>query len=402
MKVIGFIDDDPLTLTNVVSTFSGSENPILRLVSEVRKEGNKIRVISAYDVDAIVASGVLIKYLLQSDVRYEFITVLDVDHGVLTEDVPIISFDTQFKDLRRGVCVVRGERSEIRKLGNGFLLTTPYYSYMVLKALEDVMIVTNDVRYFVLTSMLSRYVPRIKAHPLDDSVRGFIKELTDLNLLKVVSGLKVFNYSLVDVEKALNRSLDIFIPGVGGVGVDKGFKGLSEEELSKAVLNRILTFSQQKFSTNDLVGDNYIINQDWFFRDAYEFLYALMIASDLYGAHYLVASMLIPNYIPLIRLKYEKVVDEVASAIYKVKEAGMQQIKKNVYKVRLDSLTALTPISKVFKSYVVPANSIIIYEYSNELYTSLLDNTLEAITSLIRGSYEVVGGLMKFKELKSP
>lgn len=391
-----------MTLANVIDTFSGSENPVIRLVNGARKDGSKVRVISTYDVDAVVASAVLIKYLLQIDVRYEFLTLLDVDSSVLGEDVPTISFDSQFRELKGGVCFVRGERQEIRKLGNALVVSAPYYSYAVLKALEDFMVVTSDVRYFVLASMLSRYVPRIKVGPIDDVVKGYIKELVDLNALKVVRGLKVFNYSLVEVGRALNRTLDIFVPGFSGVSAEGDFKGLSEDELSREVLSKVFTFSQHKFLSSDVVGDNYFVNQDWFFRDVYEFLYALMTISDIYGVQYIIASMVIPNYLPLVKFSYEGMLTQLMSTIYRVKEVGVQQIKKNVYKVRLNSLTALTPLSKVIKAYLVPSNSVIIYEVDNSLYMSLIDNTLEAVSSLVKGSYERLGSLVRFKELKGP
>ncbi|MEM4939131.1 MAG: hypothetical protein QXX69_06240, partial [Sulfolobales archaeon] len=227
-----------MTLASTINTFSGSENPILKLVSDAKKGGRKVRIISTYDIDAVVASGVVIKYLLQSDVRYEYLTVLDVGQDVLAEDIPTISFGIQFKELREGVAVVRGERYEVRRLGSNYVINTPYYSHTVLKALEDVMIVTNDVRYYVLTSMLSKYVPRLRTPPPDEVFRSYVRELCDLNLLKVVSGLKIFNYSLVEVDRALSRTLDLFMPGYSGVDVGRDVRNLSEAELSKEVLSR--------------------------------------------------------------------------------------------------------------------------------------------------------------------
>ncbi|MEM1819154.1 MAG: hypothetical protein QW399_03300, partial [Sulfolobales archaeon] len=118
-----------MTLASTINTFSGSENPILKLVSDAKKGGRKVRIISTYDIDAVVASGVVIKYLLQSDVRYEYLTVLDVGQDVLAEDIPTISFGIQFKELREGVAVVRGERYEVRRLGSNYVINTPYYSH---------------------------------------------------------------------------------------------------------------------------------------------------------------------------------------------------------------------------------------------------------------------------------
>ncbi len=388
-------------MAGMINTSSGSENPILRLVSDAKKEGCKVRVVSTYDFDAVVASGVFIKYLLQNDVRYEYLTVLELTRSALSEDVPTIAFDTHLRDLRRGVSLVRGERSEIRKVGNNYLLTTPHYSYTVLKALEDVMIVTNDVRYYVLASMLSKYVPRIKQQPMDDVVKGYVKELCDLNVLKVVSGLKIFNYSLTDLDKAISKTLDLFIPGYTGVRAGKDLKTLSSEELSKEILSKIAAFSEVKVSPNDLVGDNYFITQDWFFKDVYEFLYALMSVADLYGTQYIIASISTANYVPLIRLKYEELLGKITSNIYRCREVGPQQLRKNLYKVRLDSLTPITPVTKVLKSYLVPQNSAIVYEVGNDLYISLFDTTLESATSLVKGGYERVGNLIKFKELRT-
>lgn len=401
-NIITFLDDVPLTLASTINTFSGSENPILKLVSDAKKGSRKVRIISTYDIDAVVASGVVIKYLLQSDVRYEYLTVLDVGQDVLAEDIPTISFGIQFKELREGVAVVRGERYEVRRLGSNYVINTPYYSHTVLKALEDVMIVTNDVRYYVLTSMLSKYVPRLRTPPPDEVFRSYVRELCDLNLLKVVSGLKIFNYSLVEVDRALSRTLDLFMPGYSGVDVGRDVRNLSEAELSKEVLSRLATYSQVRVSTNDLVGDNYYIVQEWFFKDLYEFLYALMCVVDLYGVDYLVASIAITNYTPLIRLKYEGMLKDLFSSIYKVKDVGIQPIRKNVYKVRLNSLVPLTPICKVLKSYFIPTNSVIVYEVGNEFYTSLSDTPLEIAISLVKGGYERVGNLIRFKELRSP
>lgn len=389
-----------MTLASTINTFSGSENPILKLVSDAKKGGRKVRIVSTYDVDAVVASGVVIKYLLQSDVRYEYLTVLDVVQDVLAEDVPTISFGTQFKELKEGVAVVRGERYEVRRLGSNYVINTPYYSHTVLKVLEDVMIVTNDVRYYVLTSMLGKYVPRLKTAPPDEVFKSYVKELCDSNLLKVVGGLKIFNYSLVEVDKALSRTLDLFVPGYSGVDVGRDVRNLNEAELIKEVLSRLATYSQVRVSANDLVGDNYYITQEWFFKDLYEFLYALMSVGDLYGVNYVIASIAIANYTPLVRLKYEGVLKDLFSSIYKVKELGIQQIRKNVYKVRLNSLTPLTPICKVLKSYFIPANSTIVYELGNEFYISLFDTPLEIATSLVKGGYERVGNLIRFKELR--
>ncbi len=389
-----------MTLANMLNVASGSENPLLRLVSNARKDGSKVRIVSNYDIDAVIASGIVVKYLLQSDVRYEYLTTLDLDRAVLAKEVPTISFGTHLSELRNCVSLVRGERSEIRRLGDSYLVSTPYYSYNVLKVLEDVMIVTNDVRYYVLTSMLGKYIPRLKAYQVDDLVRNYVKELCDLNLLRVVRGLKIFNYSLVEVSKALSRSLDVFVPGYGGADLGRDVRSLSEAELGNEVLSSIAKFSQTKFLVNDLVGDNYYTAQEWFFRDMYEFLYALISVADVYGVHYIVASISVTNYLPLIRLKYEGLLKELAANISKVKDVGIQQVRKNLYRVRLSSQVPITPICKVLKSYFIPLDSIVVYELDNYLYISLFDTPLDSAASLVRGGYERVGSLIRFKELR--
>jgi len=286
---------------------------------------------------------------------------------------------------------------DLRKLGTIYEVLTPYYSYTIFKALEDFMIVTNDVRYYVLASMLSRFTPRVRYQQVDELLKNYLRELSDLNIIKVVRGPKLFNYSVYDLNVVLSRSLDLFVPRSSGV---KDLKGLSEEDLIKYVMNCISVFTQMKFSSNDLIGDNYIITQEWVFKDVYELLYALVSISDVYGVEYVVTSVLLTNYIPLIRFNYEELLKDLISKVYSVRDGGLVQVRKNVYKARLDSLVPLTPISKILKSYVTPLNSIIVYEFGNENYLPLSEVSLETIDAVVKKPFERVGALLKFKEFK--
>lgn len=386
---------DDVLLTSV-NMFKGVGDIILKLVSDVKK-GGKVRVVTSYDVDSVVAAGIILKYLQQNDVRFEYLTVLDVDGTSVLDDVPTVTIDVGVKDLKRSLSFIRGDRMDVRRLGTGYEVLTPYYSYTVFKALEDVMIVTNDVRYYVLASMLSRFTPRVRYQQVDELLKNYLRELSDLNLIRVVRGPKLFNYSVSDLSIVLSRSLDLFVPMYSGV---KDLKGLSDEDLIKYVMDGISGFTQMKFSPNELIGDNYIITQEWVFKDVYEFLYALLSVSDIYGVEYIITSILLTNYIPLIRFKYEKLLKDLISKIYSVRSGGLTQVRRNVYKVKLDSLTPLTPISKILKSYFIPPNSTVVYEVGSENYLPLSEAPLETVDSLVKRPYERVGTLLKFKEFK--
>lgn len=386
---------DDVLLTSV-NMFKSVGDLIIKLVSEGKK-GGKVRVVTSYDIDSVVAAGIILKYLQQNDVRFEYLTVLDVDSTSVLDDVPTITIDVGVKDLKRSLSLIRSERMDLRKLGTIYEVLTPYYSYTIFKALEDFMIVTNDVRYYVLASMLSRFTPRVRYQQVDELLKNYLRELSDLNIIKVVRGPKLFNYSVYDLNVVLSRSLDLFVPRSSGV---KDLKGLSEEDLIKYVMNCISVFTQMKFSSNDLIGDNYIITQEWVFKDVYELLYALVSISDVYGVEYVVTSVLLTNYIPLIRFNYEELLKDLISKVYSVRDGGLVQVRKNVYKARLDSLVPLTPISKILKSYVTPLNSIIVYEVGNENYLPLSEVSLETIDAVVKKPFERVGALLKFKEFK--
>ncbi len=376
------------------------EKAISSTIANISKEGWKLRVVASYDVDALIAAGIIIRYLQQNNVRYEFLPLPTGVKFKSNDETPTFALDVDVHGPQYYISFTKGSNLGISKLGKNLVVSTPYYSALFIKVLENLMILTNDVRYYSLGATLSKLIPRIKVKHIDANVKNLLSELCDINLIKVVRGIKIFNYSVLDIANALKTSLDIFIPGYSGVDVDRDVKGLSEEDLIKDLINKLEATTQTKVLSNDLYGENYLITQEWLFKDAYEFTYALLSFLDLHGAYYLTASLIISNYTSYIKQLYRAVFKDIVSNIYKIidsKEA-ISRVKQGVYKVRLGRLTPLTPISKVLKSLILPTNSLIVYELDDFLYVPLSEVT--DVKLLVKDDYEVVGGLIKFKELR--
>lgn len=374
------------------------EKALSNLLSSAKRVGIA-RVISSYDIDAIVAAGIMIRCLMQNDIGFEYLVVPGGSSYKVLDEVPSVVIDVEVEGPSGRVGVNRGNIS-LSKVGNNSIsISAPYYSQTMMRALENLMVITNDVRYYTLAVTLSRFIPRIRVRHVDSSVKNLITELSDMNLVKVVRGIKIFNYSVSGLDTALSSSLDLFIPGYSGMELTKDLRVLAEEELIKDIIMKLETTVQVKLTPNDLYGDVYLILQEWSFKDVFELLYALLTFLDLYGAEYVILLVLVSSYASFLKQTYRKVFKDIVGSAYNVlTNKNVQRIKQGVYKVRLDSLPPLTPLNKIIKSYLLPINALIVYEVDNNYYVPVSEVT--DIRMVIKGDYEVVGGIVKFKELK--
>ena len=256
------------------------EELLLKFINDVGRKEGRIRLITSYDLDSVVAGGMLFKYITLNDTLCEYLSLID---EIPSDDTPTITIGFASKNLTNSLQIIRGNQVSLHRLGATHIIHAPAISPFILKILEEVMVITNDLRYLASVAILSRYVPRLKAVKFNEFERDYINELVDMNLIKVIRGPKIFEYSVTNIDKALSKSLDIFVPGYSGRQVSKDIRSLSEDELTKDILSKIQTVSSLKISVNDVIGENYLIMQEWFFRDLYECLYALMSVADTYG-----------------------------------------------------------------------------------------------------------------------
>lgn len=374
------------------------EKTISGLLNNAKRVG-VARVISSYDIDAVVAAGIVIRCLMQNDVGFEYLALPNGSSYRVLDEVPNIIIDVEVEGPSGRIGVNRSSTS-LSKVGNNSIsISSPYYSQTMMKALENLMVITNDVRYYTLAVTLSRSIPRVRVKHVDSSIKNLITELSDMNLIRVVRGIKIFNYSASSLDIALSSSLDLFIPGYSGMELTKDLRVIAEEELIKDIVMKLEATVQVKLTPNDLYGDVYLIHQEWFFRDVFELLYALLTFLDLYGAEYVILSVLVSNYASLLKQTYRKAFKDVAGKAYDIlSNKNIQRVKQGVYKVRLDGLSPLTPLNKIIKSYLLPINALIVYEVNDNYYAPASEVT--DIRMVIRGNYELVGGILKFKELK--
>jgi len=372
------------------------EELVLKFINDVGRREGRVRLITSYDLDSVIAGGMLFKYAELNDIYCEYLTLIDEVPG---DNVPTITLGFTVRNLTNGLQIIKGSQLAINKLGAIQVIHTPTISPFILKVLEEVMVITNDLRYLTLTAVLSRYVPRLKAVKFNEFERSYINELVDMNLVKIIKGPKIFEYSVTSIDRALSKSFDIFVPEYSGRQVSKDVKSLSEDELIKEILSKIQLVSSFKVSANEVVGENYITMQEWFFNDLYECLYALMSVADTYGIEYVLSATIIRTYIPWIKLYYRSVFNDITENVYSIiSEKNIQKVRGNLYKVTLKKLTPLTPISKVLKSLLIPDNALVIYEYLGGYYIPLLGLDADVVKTL-KNTSERVGGLLKLRDV---
>ncbi len=252
-----------------------SSEAIRRFIDEVKESRKLIRIITSYDLESLTASAMLGKMLKYLDIPFEILP--DYEKAPLSSDVKVLGVNILASECDECLILQTSTTEAVSKVKYNLVLRYTSLLPGVLDLVSEFGPVSKETKVLALSSLLSKYLPRVKAPTLNERERSFLEILKEDGVVEVFKDFTLIGASYLPPQMALSYSLDIFVPS----------KYLSENiESSLSKISKDFNIPPDK-----LRSEVYLTKFDFFTRDVYMITYMLIWLADVKGFHKLLTSL---------------------------------------------------------------------------------------------------------------
>ncbi len=252
-----------------------SSEAIRRFIDEVKESRKLIRIITSYDLESLTASAMLGKMLKYLDIPFEILP--DYEKAPLSSDVKVLGVNILASECDECLILQTSATEAVSKVKYNLVLRYTSLLPGVLDLVSEFGPVSKETKVLALSSLLSKYLPRVKAPTLNERERSFLEILKEDGVVEVFKDFTLIGASYLPPQMALSYSLDIFVPS----------KYLSENiESSLSKISKDFNIPPDK-----LRSEVYLTKFDFFTRDVYMITYMLIWLADVKGFHKLLTSL---------------------------------------------------------------------------------------------------------------
>jgi hypothetical protein len=361
-----------------------ADEEFIKLIEKIRDEGLHVSLITGYCIHDALIAGTFFKMM----------NIMDIHSHIFHEyqDAPIepgvsIIIGYQPIDCQGCFVLMRGNKFTAFRKGTNFILRHPVPQSKTLELVEENMIVTKEIKYLAAVSLLSEHIPRALRSSLDDEEEKFLNSMKDENLLDIKDGPLVIGAETRDPSTALKYSVDIMFPKYFMKDVPENV------DLSLKFLIEAIGIKGWKIK-----GKNYIIKQDWFLKDLYEGIYSMITAADYLGINYVVASVLIPKYIPWFLKLHLSKLKVLADIVDKLTNDRYEKYGRYII-VRSKELPPLSAATyAAIGSGLIPEDSIMVADHGGNFHVPLQPLKHREASGLLRQG-KIEGGMVVLKSV---
>lgn len=380
---------------------------VSELFLEIIKKKDQLVIVHSLDIDSALASGILYKYF--NDSKDVPVVITDVINFYRKKGIggPIIylGHDEPIFKFNKGLIVTKNSYKISKEEKNIIRINSPSISSLIAIIIENLTVLSNDLKYLLLISSITNKLPLIKEHKLFNNLENIlIKSLENDEFLKIEKGIKLIGWGVRGLDYSLSNSIDPPVPTlIRNIENSRKFvnsldiKALSSEKsltnISMKIHEKIKShISDFNVTPQAFISEIPIVNVKSYFLDIYEGAYALTSLADALGINYVVFSPFIPAYINsslMLLSKNTDAIAEVLSDISKCISIKRRSTGRNTYveivtvrnnKINLENISVLafslkalnlirfTPIFKINNEYVISSL------YTEVKYTNLIKN----------------------------
>ncbi|PUA33486.1 MAG: hypothetical protein B7O98_03455 [Zestosphaera tikiterensis] len=361
---------------------------IHRFIDEVKETKKLVRIVTSYDLESLTASAMLGKMLKHLEIPFEVLP--DYERIPLTPDAKVIGINIPASECDECLILQTSTTESVSKVRYNVVLRYTSLLPGVLDLISEFTPVSKEMKALVLASILSKYLPRVKAPALNERDRNFLEVLSNDGVVEISKNLTLIGVSYLPPQTALLYSLDLFIPS---------------KYLSENIENALSKVSKDfNIPSDKLREEVYLTKFDFFSKDIHMVTYMLLWLTDVKGFHGLLTS-LFNN--ALLRYEYMRFLSDIKylrDVVDLIINSRGQTIKnvKNIPVVNVEPTKASSNVLYRILSALNIINQnkgFLAFESFGKYYVPLSALNTSKRQSLIQKGAAVVGGYLELSDL---
>jgi len=371
---------------NVRGSGENAHGMLRRLIEDIIRSKESFTLIPSYDVESIITAGIVARAFRSLDVN--FVIAGEELKDRFKERVIGINISLTCK---KCVQVNESPRESVERTKETTIIRLKVISDAFRRILSEYVIIPREIRYLILSSILSKYTPRALTTKIANEHAKIIDEALKEELIVVIPGPQLMGWGITHVTNSLKYSIDIIIP--------KYF--LSDIRVLDVKLSNEELVALTGLSTDALMGNNYVIKDNWVVRDLMHLAYILIHAIDTLGVN---ASILAVNPARITWIAQEfmnslvyvkKVLDLIMNKQY---ERVGKVIRVHLVNIPISKIS-LSVLSKIVRGLrILSRDELLALMTNSYTYVSLQEIKPELRSLIISKAAKILGGYVALKE----